>query len=189
MIKASFRGAVGTVLLLVSQGTFALGLGEPVLTSDLSSPLRLSVPLTGLAAAGIDLDEVRVEVPDYLGQLSLGILDPILPDNMKVALVIDGRGAAIARITTPTAVREPALRASWKGGSVLRKYEFTIDPPAVAYSPVRPVSAPPVVRKSTALAPAARSAIASAASVPVQTTDLWSAEIRCTRLRRAPTHN
>jgi Tfp pilus assembly protein FimV len=132
-------------------------------------------------------------VPDYLGQLSLGILDPILPDNMKVALVIDGRGAAIARITTPTAVREPALRfalrASWKGGSVLRKYEFIIDPPAVAYSPVRPVSAPPVVRKSTALAPAARSAIASAASVPVQTTDLWSAEIRCTRLRRAPTHN
>ena len=167
MIKVSFRAAVATVLLLVSQCTFALGLGDPVLSSDLSSPLRLSVPLTGLTATGIDIDEVRVEVPDYLGQVSLGILDPILPENMKVALIIDGRGAAIVRITTPTAVREPALRfalrASWKGGSVLKKYEFIIDPPAVAYSPVRSVAPPPVLRQTTALAPTATSALASAA--------------------------
>jgi Tfp pilus assembly protein FimV len=170
MINASFRAAAATALLLVSQCTLALGLGEPVLSSDLSSPLRLIVPLTGLAATGIDIDEVRVDVPNHHGQVSLGILDPVLPENIKVALVVDGRGAAIVRITTSTAVREPALRfalrASWKSGSILRKYEFIIDPPAVAYSPVRFVAAAlSVVRQSTALAPAARSSIASAASV------------------------
>jgi hypothetical protein len=38
--------------------------------------------------------------------MSVGVLDPLLPQNIKVTLLADERGGATIRITTPTTVRE-----------------------------------------------------------------------------------
>jgi hypothetical protein len=106
MIKASLRVAVSLALLLISQHALAVALGEAVLSSDLSSPLCVAVLLSGLAAADIDVAQLQVEVPNHPGQMSVGVLDPLLPQNIKVTLLADERGGATIRITTPTTVRE-----------------------------------------------------------------------------------
>jgi len=179
-MKASILGAVVAVALLATQQSFALGFGEAVLTSDMSSPLHLSVPVIGLAGSDIDPESLRVDVPGYLDQVDLGISDPVVPRGLKTVLIADGHGGVIVRMTTRFAVREPALRfalrARWFGGETVRTYELIVDPPFVArprvrmQAPVRVQRASPRPR-AAAVAPVAPDARAGTSYGPVTARD------------------
>ena len=97
----------------------------------------------------------------------MGLLDPVMPPNLEVKLVPDGRGGVVVRMTTPVAVREPVLRfllrARWRGGSSVREYEFIVDPP----SPMGLPAPVPVSRVVLVTPPAPEAPRAGAAVRPV----------------------
>ncbi|MFT5447138.1 MAG: pilus assembly protein FimV [Gammaproteobacteria bacterium] len=174
MMKASIRIAVTLSALLITQQVLALGLGKARIESDMSAPLRLSIPIAGFSASGIEIEELQVNVPRSLDQATLGVPDLVMPEGVKTVVSPDGRGGAVVRMSTRTAVREPvlrfALRASWPGGEVVKTYELIIDPPYVAYprtsasttitvraptSATRAITAPVSARAGTSFGPVA----------------------------------
>lgn len=127
--------AVAAALLLSSGRCLAVGLGPATVSSDLSSPLAVAIPLRGLAAAGVDPGSLVVEVPGHAEHARLGMPDPVLPRELSLVLEPDRGGDARIRLSTRLATREPVLRfllrARWPGGSVVREYTLLIDPPLV----------------------------------------------------------
>ena len=174
MIRASTRISTALCALFITQQAIALGLGKARIESDMSAPLRLSIPIAGFAASGIDLEALRVNMPGYLEQEKLGVLDLIMPEGVKTVVSTDGRGGAVVRMSTRTAVREPvlrfALRASWPDGEVVKTYELIIDPPYISHprasaltsvtvraptSAARPTTAPVAASAGTSFGPVA----------------------------------
>ena len=166
MMKASIRIAVALPALLITQQALALGLGKALIESDMSAPLRLSIPIAGFAASGINIEELLVDLPRYLDQATLGVPDLIMPEGIKTVVSTDGRGGAVVRMSTRTAVREPvlrfALRASWPGGEMAKTYELIIDPPYVAY-PRTSAATTVTVRPSTSAARTTSAAVSASA--------------------------
>ena len=155
----AFVRAVTTVSLLLAWGcAHALGLGEATINSDLSSPLRVDIPITNIAGSGVDPDAVLVDVPGFNEHAQLGFPEPIVPAGLEVTLLRDDRGGARLRLSTRLAAREPVLRfllrATWPGGSTVREYTLLLDLPAVATPPARASAATASVATS-ARAPSA----------------------------------
>jgi pilus assembly protein FimV len=165
-VKSSIRSTIAGATLLIAQQAAALGLGNAKISSDMSAPLNLSIVVVGFSDARIDLEELKVDVPGHLDQEALGIPDPVMPNGLKTVVSADGRGGAVVRMSTRTAMREPvlrfALRARWPGGEMVKTYELLIDPPFLAY-PRTPTSNAVVVRP-----PVSKATPRGAARVPAR---------------------
>jgi Tfp pilus assembly protein FimV len=163
-VKSRVRITAAVATLLIAQQAAALGLGNAKISSDMSAPLNLSIAVVGFSDARIELEELKVDVPSHLDQEALGIPDPIMPNGLKTVVSADGRGGAVVRMSTRTAMREPvlrfALRARWPGGEMVKTYELLIDPPFLAYPRTSTSNAvvvrPPVSKATPRPRPAAR---------------------------------
>jgi pilus assembly protein FimV len=149
----AFVRAVTTVSLLLAWGcAHALGLGQPTINSDLSSPLRVDIPITNIAGSGVDPDALLVDVPGFNEHAQLGFPEPIVPAGLEVTLLRDDRGGARLRLSTRLAAREPVLRfllrATWPGGSTVREYTLLLDLPAAAAPPARASAATAIAARS-----------------------------------------
>jgi pilus assembly protein FimV len=106
--------------------------------------LRVSIPVTDLAASGVSIEWLRVDVPGHREHEALGFPEPIMPAGLQARVVADERGRARIELRSASATREPILRflvrAQWPGGTTVREYQLLIDPPSIVYS--RPAPAP-----------------------------------------------
>jgi len=127
-----------------------LGLGDAIVESSLSSPLRVDIPLRGME--GISLDPEKFSI----------VIEDASRPNMEYRLErIDGDTATIV-LYTRHMVTDPLvhfrLKVKWEKSAIARSYDVFIDPPAYQFSTpdevvttkiteVTPVEAPNPVAK------------------------------------------
>ncbi len=85
-MKRTLQSAAVLAALLGTQPVWSLALGEAVVSSDMSSPLQMTVPLVGIAGSGVEPDALRVDVPGEREHEALGFPDPIRPRDLRVMI-------------------------------------------------------------------------------------------------------
>jgi FimV-like protein len=101
---------------------FGLGLGEIIVESTLASPLKASIPLSGMDRIDLDPDQFFIRIS--------GISKP----KIQYRLERTDTGTASINLYTRKAVTEPlfqfSIEVEWDEGTVARRYDVLIDPPS-----------------------------------------------------------
>jgi len=113
---------------------FGLGLGEIIVESTLASPLKASIPLSGMDRIDLDPDQFFIRID---GTSNPKILYRLEPTGTETASII---------LYTRKAVTEPLfqfrIEVEWDEGIVARRYDVLIDPPSYQLkAPVEEVTA------------------------------------------------
>ncbi len=161
-------------LLPLSAG--ALGLGEITLRSALNQPFRGEIPVT--AASAEELAQLSVQLAPAATFERFGLDRPGFLQDLSFSVEqVGGQPRVVVSSVRP--ISEPfvslLLDVTWPQGRLLREYTVLLDPPAfagadsAAAAPAPPVAAGPVpapaaIARQPAVAPAAASTGATAAS-------------------------
>ena len=134
------------LLPYLSNGSYALSVGEPSLQSTLGAPLLLEIPLAELN--NLSAEQLKVSLADSLDFRRLGVEPKPLHQQLKFETVI-AREKAYISVSSRDATNEPyvsfVIRIQWPQGSLIQRYALFIDPaPAAKPTPYR------VVRKHDA---------------------------------------
>jgi len=101
---------------------FSLGLGEIIVESTLASPLKASIPLSGMDRIDLDPDQFFIRID--------GTSNP----KIQYRLVRTDTETASIILYTRKAVTEPLIQfrieVEWDEGIVARRYDVLIDPPS-----------------------------------------------------------
>jgi pilus assembly protein FimV len=146
------RNLVSNVLLMtVSSGAFALGLGNIELSSSLNQPFDARIEL--LSPTSTELDSLNIRVADVEAFNRAGIEWTLLLSSLRFEIEINDTGPDYIHITSREAIREPflnfLLEANWSSGRLFREYTVLLDPPLYDPSarritlPVAPVAETP----------------------------------------------
>jgi hypothetical protein len=158
--------ALAVSLALADPDAFALGFGEPQVSSALGQPLRMRIPLR------VDRDmDITSECLRLIGATSADTL----PTLSQARLTLEEHGAERSlRVDSLLPVNEPILRVTIEAGCmqrVRREFVLLLDPPESATPNIvaGSMSLPPMPRAETAGAPEASNAAGTAANSPAAT--------------------
>ena len=126
-----WAAALSVLLLLVSAGAWALGLGDIEVKSTLNEPLQARIALSSLQEG--DLDSMRVQLASAQQFKRAGVQRPFQLSKLKFTAVDDGSGLGHINVTSRAAIVEPFLNflveVSWPRGRIVREYTLLLDPP------------------------------------------------------------
>ncbi len=126
-----WAAALSVLLLLVSAGALALGLGSIEVNSTLNAPLRARIDLSSLQAG--DLEGMQVQLASIEHFKRAGIQRPFQLSKLKFTAVENPSSGGHINITTRESVVEPFLNflveVTWPRGRIVREYTILLDPP------------------------------------------------------------
>ena len=126
-----WAAALSVLLLLVSAGAWALGLGNIEVSSTLNEPLRARISLSALQVG--DLDGMQVQLASAEQFKRAGIQRPFQLSKLKFKAVEGGSDGGHITVTTRDPVVEPFLNflveVAWPRGRIVREYTILLDPP------------------------------------------------------------
>ena len=127
----SWAAALAALLLFVSAGAWALGLGSIEVNSTLNEPLRARIELKSLQSG--DLEGMQVQLASAGQFKRAGIQRPFQLSKIKFSAVEDATGGGVINVTTRDSVVEPFLNflveVTWPRGRIVREYTILLDPP------------------------------------------------------------
>jgi pilus assembly protein FimV len=174
--------SVALALALASQYAAAQSLGAVQVKSSLDQPLLAEIPLVSQSEG--DSKNVQVTLASVEAYARAGIDRSSIPQGVQFAVVSNGKGQSVIRVTTSQPISEPyidlLLDVKGSGGtSVVREVTLLLDPantpapaaapaPAVAQQPARQPAPAPVQAQQppTHAADHAASAPAAASTRP-----------------------
>ncbi len=149
------------ILLLVSTGAQALGLGDIRLESALNQNFKADIELLSVEKGGIA--DVRVSLASPEAFARAGVERTFLLSRLRYKPERMPDGTAVIHVFTLEPVREPFLNflieVNWPKGRLLREYTVLLDPPVTLErkpAPVEPPKsseAPPPAKKKAAAPP------------------------------------
>jgi len=172
--------AVASVLILVSSGADAAGLGKLTVLSSLGQPLRAEIEMNSVSKDELGILTAKLASQAAFRQANI----EFNPALLSLRFALEQRGSeAVIRVTSAQPMNEPfidmLLELSGGGSRLVREYTFLLDPadlrmtqpvqvaaPVAVPTPRVAASAPP----PSAVAPAARRTVGenNARSVPAQ---------------------
>lgn len=116
-------------LLLMSPLAYSLGIGSPLLKSNLGQPLVVDVLITD--SQGYTIDDLRAERAPVEVYERLGGQDRDFVDGLSTEL-IEENGNLLVRITTKKPFKEPffdmILQVKWPSGELNKQLTVLVDP-------------------------------------------------------------
>ncbi len=143
---------LGLLTVLASQLTYALGLGNIELKSNLNEPLTAEIEL--FEVRGLEESEILVGLASREDFERVGVDKPYFLSDLTFKIILSGSDNAKVQVTSRKAVREPFLnfivQVQWPSGKLLREYTLLIDlpvfsdntPQQVTSTPTQPYSQP-----------------------------------------------
>ncbi|NND45878.1 MAG: hypothetical protein HKN58_11190 [Xanthomonadales bacterium] len=130
--RNKLRAMLGSVLLLISQGVFALGLGAVEVRSYLGEPLHARVDLINATAE--ELNSMTAALATAADIERLGLTRTVsVPLHFRVnADPADAYVEISSRLPLNEPVVQLVLQVLWSGGRMLREYNLFLDPPTIA---------------------------------------------------------
>lgn len=126
------RATLGSVMLLLSQGVFALGLGAVEVRSYLGEPLNARVDLINATAAELNSMTAALATASDIERLGLTRTVSV-PLHFRVnADPADAYVEISSRLPLNEPVVQLVLQVLWSGGRMLREYNLFLDPPTIA---------------------------------------------------------
>jgi pilus assembly protein FimV len=121
----------GALLLVCSQNSPALGLGEISVESMMNQKLDARIELVSVDVGDIINMEVRLAEPDVFK--SAGIPRPLFLTKLDFEAVETGENAGYIRVTSKERIREPyinfIIEVKWPNGRALREYTVLLKQP------------------------------------------------------------
>ncbi len=131
----------GAIFCFLTQGAFALGLGEITLKSTLNQPLRAEIEL--LEVRDLTPREILVNLATREDFESAGVDKVYFLTDLKFKVELNAENGPIVVVTSKKLVREPYLNflveAYWPSGRLLREYTLLMDLPVYGDEPAQPV--------------------------------------------------
>lgn len=122
---------LGLSTVFVSQLTFALGLGNIELKSNLNEPLFAEIEL--FEVRELDESEILVGLASREDFERVGVDKPYFLSDLKFKVILNGSDKAKIQVVSRKAVREPFLnfivQVQWPSGKLLREYTLLMDLP------------------------------------------------------------
>ena len=145
---------VSALLILISNPTLGLGLGQLEGNTLLNQPFEAKIRLLDVQAE--DFDNLTVGLANRAEFNRAGVEYPILLSDLRFELVQPTQGADYIRIYSREPITEPFLtflvEVNWREGRLLREYTSLIDPPRYQPAPQPPPAStriPPRAAQST----------------------------------------
>ena len=127
--NALARAVALTLPLILSGEAHALGLGNVDVRSMLGQRLDVVIPIHVSEAEN---QALSVQVPNYWDHHSLGLLEPVMVDDLRVRIIDSEDGGKWVRLSSSGPVKEPAmnflLRLRTADQELVREISLLLDP-------------------------------------------------------------
>jgi len=133
MHEHALKGFFAALVLLMSCGANAAGLGQLTVRSALGQPLQAEIDLVSVQKDELGSLSVRVATPDAYRQAGLQYGSALA----DLALRVENRpnGQPYIKVTSARPVKESSLvvlvELNWPSGKVTREYRVLLDPPGM----------------------------------------------------------
>ena len=145
-MNRTLKLSVLTALALGCSQAMALGLGQIHVKSKLGKPLLAEIPLVADYPGEASDVQARLASQDAFKRANLEFNQ--VSGELKFAVVGDGHGGKLIRITSDDPINEPFLdflvEMDWPKGRLVREFTVLLDPPTLA--PAAPHRSAPVAR-------------------------------------------
>lgn len=131
MHEHALKGFIAALMLVMSCGANAVGLGQLTVRSALGQPLQAEIDLVSVRKEELGSLAVRVATPDAYRQAGLQYGSA----QADLVLRIENRpnGQPYIKVTSTRPVKESSLvvlvELNWPSGRVVREYRLLLDPP------------------------------------------------------------
>ncbi|NII10123.1 FimV/HubP family polar landmark protein [Oleiagrimonas sp. C23AA] len=155
-MNRTLKLSVLTALALGCSQAMALGLGQIHVKSKLGKPLLAEIPLVADYPGEANDVQAQLASQDAFKRANLDFNE--VSGELKFAVVGDGHGGKLIRITSDAPINEPFLdflvEVDWPKGRLVREFTVLLDPPTMApAAPHRSAPAPAPSRRAPAPVP------------------------------------
>ncbi len=133
---------IALLLLVVSDSSMALGLGDIKLKSALNQPFNAEIQL--ISADSLAKSQIVINLASQEEFSRAGVEHYFFLRSLKFVPVFKDDGSVFVKVTSKEAIKEPFLNflieVNWPNGRMIREYTVLLDPPA--FTEVELTSAP-----------------------------------------------
>ena len=123
---------IALLMLIVSDSSMALGLGDIKLNSSLNQPFNAEIRL--LSADSLPKSQIVINLASQEEFRRAGVEHYFFLRSLKFVPVVKADGSVFIKVTSKEAIKEPFLdflvEVNWPNGRIIREYTVLLDPPA-----------------------------------------------------------
>jgi pilus assembly protein FimV len=123
---------IALLMLVVSDSSMALGLGDIKLNSSLNQPFDAEIRL--ISADSLAKSQIVINLASQDEFNRAGVEHYFFLRSLKFVPVVKADGSVYVKVTSKEAIKEPFLdfliEVNWPNGRIIREYTVLLDPPA-----------------------------------------------------------